>query len=587
MDSNYNASEKSFAKDSELICDLLDTASKALPDKILFKDSSGRTIGYGEAKQLVDSLAGGLSLEGFQAGDRVCLIGEQNNSDWCISYLAILKIGAVVVPLDPGLKIGELLILLKDCEASGIITGGRTIDRFTRLQAEVPSLRKMFLLSRDASSDIPSLRDLIAGGQGQTINPPQINPDSLAILIYTSGTTGKPKGVMLSHANIISDLRAIHKRLTFNSDDVVLSILPLHHTFECTCGFLNSISLGLKIVFARSYKSNELLEDIRTNKVSYMCGVPLLYEKMYYGFKRKIAKSSFIKRGIFKTLFSISSLGRKLNRRWDKRLYRSMREKAGLESLRLLVSGGAALPYEVSRFFNTIGIALMQGYGLSETSPVLSVNSPEQIKLESIGRPLDDVEVRIDKTDSEEEGEIIVRGPMVMLGYYRNASETVKVLRDGWFYTGDIGRMDKDGFLYITGRSKNVIVSAAGKNIHPEEIESLLNESMYIKESLVLGRKIAGSNVEEVAAVIVPDTEILDQMSGAGPDKEQRSLSDIIQAEVNMASSRLADYKRIKKHYICYEELPKTTTKKIKRCLEIDEHGNLYEKKLMSIEPND
>jgi len=587
MDSNYNASEKSFAKDSELICDLLDTASKALPDKILFKDSSGQTVGYGEAKQLVDSMAGGLSLEGFQAGDRVCLIGEQNNSDWCISYLAILKIGAVVVPLDPGLKIGELLILLKDCEASGIIAGGRTIDRFTRLQAEVPSLRKMFLLSRDASSDIPSLRDLIAGGQGQTINPPRVDPDSLAILIYTSGTTGKPKGVMLSHTNIISDLRAIHKRLAFNSDDVVLSILPLYHTFECTCGFLNSISLGLTIVFARSYKSNELLEDIRTNKVSYMCGVPLLYEKMYYGFKRKIAKSSFIKRGIFKTLFSISTLGRKLNRHWDKRLYRSTREKAGLESLRLLISGGAALPHEVSRFFNTIGIALMQGYGLSETSPVLSVNSPEQIKLESIGKPLDDVEVRIDKTDSEEEGEIIVRGPMVMLGYYRNASETVKVLRDGWFYTGDIGRMDKDGFLYITGRSKNVIVSAAGKNIHPEEIETLLNESVYIKESLVLGRKNAGSNVEEVAAVIVPDTETLDQIGDTGSHKERRSLSDIIQAEVNSVCSRLADYKRIKKHYICYEELPKTTTKKIKRCLEIDEHGNLYEKKLMSIEPND
>jgi long-chain acyl-CoA synthetase len=584
MDSIYNASEKSFAKNSELIYDLLDTASKALPDKILFKDSGGRTVSYGEARQLVDNLAAGLMLEGFQVEDRICLIGEQNNSDWCISYLAILKMGAVVVPLDPGLKIGELAVLLKDCEASGIISGGKTIDRFKRLKADIPSLKKIYVLDGGESHAPSSLRDLITMGQGQIPATARVDPDSLAVLIYTSGTTGRPKGVMLSHANILSDLRAIHKRLAFNSDDVVLSILPLHHTFECTCGFLNSISLGLKIVFARSYKSNELLEDIRANKISYMCGVPLLYEKIYYGIKRKIAKSSFVKRGIFKTLFSISSLGRKLKRPWNKRLYRSMREKAGLESLRLLVSGAAALPYEVSRFFNTIGIALMQGYGLSETSPVLSVNSPELIKFASIGKPLDDVEVRIDKTDSEEEGEIIVRGPMVMLGYYNNAPETAKVLRDGWFYTGDIGRMDKDGFLYITGRSKNVIVSAAGKNIHPEEIETLLNESPYIRESLVLGRKIAGSNAEEVAAVIVPDTEAFDQMSGTGSDKEQRSLSNIILAEVNSACSRLADYKRIKKHYIYYDELPKTTTKKIKRCLEIDEHGNLYERKLMSIE---
>jgi len=180
MDSNYNASERSFAKDSELICDLLDTASKTLPAKILFRDSSGRTTSYGEAKQLVDNLARGLSLEGFQAGDRVCLIGGQNNSDWCISYLAILKVGAVVVPLDPGLKIGELLILLKDCEASGIIGGGKTIDMFKRLQAEIPSLRKIFLLNRDEDSDIPSLRDLIAGGQGQTINPPRVYRNPIA-----------------------------------------------------------------------------------------------------------------------------------------------------------------------------------------------------------------------------------------------------------------------------------------------------------------------------------------------------------------------------------------------------------------------
>ncbi|MCK4655427.1 MAG: AMP-binding protein, partial [candidate division Zixibacteria bacterium] len=358
----------------------------------------------------------------------------------------------------------------------------------------------------------------------------------------------------------------------FNIDDVVLSILPLHHAFECTCGFLNSMSLGCKVVFARSYKSTELVEDMRDNGVSYMCGVPLLYEKMYLGFRRKIARSSVFKRGLFKTLFSISAYGQKRHWSWGRGLFKSMRDKAGMGSLRMLVSGGAAIPIEISRFFSAIGIAMLQGYGLSETSPVLSVNPVELNKFDSIGPPLDGVELRIDNPDQSGVGEIVVNGPMVMLGYYKNDAATAAVLRQGWFFTGDVGCVDSDGYMYITGRSKNVIVSAAGKNIHPEEIEALLNESLYILESLVLGRKAPNSNVEDVTAVIVPDLDAM--MEG-----EQRSVRDIIQTEVASVCSRLADFKRIKKYYIRNEELPKTSTRKVKRCLEIDDIGNLFEKK--------
>jgi long-chain acyl-CoA synthetase len=563
----------------KLINDLLNSSAEKYPDKIVFKDSSGRTTTYDSARQSVDNLAHGLVSVGIRAGDKIGLLGEHNCSDWCISYLAILRIGAVVVPLDPSLKIGELVALLSNCEASGIISSVKAIEDLQSIKGDIPSLKHIILLDQEKSQSASSLGNLIDKGKEQTHSFPQVEPGSMAVLIYTSGTTGKPKGVMLSHTNIVTNIMAVHKRLHFNNTDVTLSILPLHHTFECTCGFLNSVALGLTVVFARSYKSNELLEDIRDNNVSFMCGVPLLYEKMYLGFKRKIAKSPILKRMFFKTFNTAASFGLKLNQLWGTALFRSLRTKAGLSSLRMLISGGAALPVKVSHFFNTIGIPMLQGYGLSETSPVIAVNSVEQNKLSSIGRPLDGVEVQIDRPDPHGRGEIVVKGPMIMLGYYKDDDETSKVLKDGWFSTGDIGRIDSDGYMYITGRSKNVIVSSAGKNIHPEEIEVLLNESPYILESLVLGRKVPDSTAEDIIAVIVPDREIIQQEQESGRLKDQISLNDIIQTEVTSVCSRLADFKRIKKHYICYEELPKTTTRKIKRSLEIDADGNLFEKK--------
>jgi long-chain acyl-CoA synthetase len=382
---------------------------------------------------------------------------------------------------------------------------------------------------------------------------------------------------MLSHANIIADIKAIHTRLFFGPEDVFLSILPLHHTFECTCGFLTPMSMGCTIAFARSFKSSELLEDMRASNATVMCGVPLLFEKMYLVFKRKIGKSRALSRSLFRILFSISSYGLKRNSFWGESLFRSLRTKAGLDCLRLLVSGGAALPYEVAHFFNAIGINLVQGYGLSETSPVLSVNSIGDNRFNSIGPPLDGVEVRIDNPDPNGIGEIVIKGPMIMKGYYGNESATAAVLRQGWFFTGDVGHQDSEGYLYITGRSKNVIVSAAGKNIHPEEIEEHLNLSPYILESLVLGRKLPDSNVEDVTAVIVPDRDFI--MQSDDLQNDNRSVEEIIKGEVWDICSRLADYKRVKRFFIRDEELPKTSSQKIKRCLDIDDAGNLFEKK--------
>ncbi|MFH1892312.1 MAG: AMP-dependent synthetase/ligase [Candidatus Zixiibacteriota bacterium] len=575
MNEKQPASINTQHKRWRLICDLLDESSESYSDRVLFKDASGKTITYSETRTAVDNLAMGLILSGLSKGDRVGLLGERNSSDWCISYLSILRIGAVVVPLDSGLKTDELASMLADCGASGIICYGKAVETLKKIRQQVNSLETIIAFDTGRSYGVSTVADLITKGEGQTIKFPTVDPDDLAVLIYTSGTTGKPKGVMLSNRNIVSDIVAVHNTLHFVPEDVFLSVLPLHHTLECTCGFLTPMSKGCKIVFARSYKSSELLEDLRDNRISIMCSVPLIFEKMYLGFQRKVSKISTLRRLMFKVLFRLSAIGLKRYSYWGRSLFRSTRKRAGIDSIRMFVSGGAALPFEVGQFFNALGIVTLQGYGLSETSPALSITPEEKNKIDSIGPPFTGVEMRIDNPDAYGNGEIVAKGPMVMLGYYNNQVATDEVLRDGWFFTGDIGHVDEDGYFHITGRSKNVIVSAAGKNIYPEEIEARLNLSDYILESLVLGRKAPGSNVEDVIAVIVPDQEFISQDANSTGQAAAPSVEEIISSEVKSVSMSLADFKRIKKFYIRTEELPKTSTRKIMRSLKIDADGNL------------
>ncbi len=557
---------------------LLENSAERYPERILFKDASGRETRYSEAATRAHALAKGLVLSGLAASDRIALYGERNSSSWCISYLAILKLGAVVVPLDPGLKESELTSLLSDCSAAGVICSGNKVDDFKRIRRRIDTPETIISLDSGSGFGVASIEDLIRKAKRENIRFTEPDPHELAVLIYTSGTTGRPKGVMLSHWNIVSDILAVHQTLAFYPEDVFLSILPLHHTFECTAGFLTPMSKGCKVVFARSLKSAEIVEDIRENKATIMCGVPLVFEKMYISFKRKIGRSSALRKWLFRTLYSISRLGLKRYSYWGQGLFRSLRHKAGLESLRLLVSGGAALSHDVGEFFNAIGLTLVQGYGLSETAPVLSVNPIERNKWGSIGPPLNGVEMRIDNEDAHGIGEIVVKGPMVMLGYYNDPGSTREVLHSGWFFTGDVGHVDSDGYFHITGRSKNVIVSAAGKNIYPEEIEMMLNSSPYIIESLVLGRR-QKSGAEDVTAVIVPDLEFILQREDLDGHVERQSTHELIEREVRTICTRLADFKRIKKFYIREDDLPKTTTRKVKRFLEIDESGKLVERR--------
>ena len=322
-----------------------------------------------------------------------------------------------------------------------------------------------------------------------------------------------------------------------------------------------------QVVYARSLKSKEILEDIKRNNATIMIGVPLLFEKMYDSMARKIKTAPLVRRFLFKILFGLSWLGWKFGLRLGHGLFKSMRAKAGLSSIRMFVSGGAPLPKNIATFFNLIGFSFLEGYGLTETSPVLTANRIDDIKFGSVGRAISGVEVKINSPDKDGIGEIIARGGNITPGYKDNPAATAELIRDGWLYTGDLGKL-KNGYLYITGRAKNLIVSAAGKNIYPEELEERLSRIDGVLESVVFGRQKEGRQGEEVRAVIVVDLDYfgLSENDGieTGQMEQMRGRIDEAVAELNKS---MASYKRIVGYEMRTDELAKTSKRSIKRFL--------------------
>jgi long-chain acyl-CoA synthetase len=530
--------------------------ARQCPEQIAFKADGGKgqCYTYGEVVSLVGRLAAGLSRPEFAQVELIGILSE-NRPEWGIAYLGILAAGRTVVPIDANLKEDEISFIIQDAGLPIVFVSGRFESM---LHQRHPSVR---ILSFEEDSRY-CWRSLIGSeaATAKTVN-------NTAVLIYTSGTTGTPKAVELTHRNILANLEGISASLQFDRNDVFLSVLPLHHTFEATCGFLTPLMSGSTIVYARSLKSKEILEDIAANRVTLMCGVPLLFEKMYHSMQRKIASASVGRRLLFHTLLGLSAFGWQLGYKLGRTLFRSLRRKAGLDSIRMFVSGGAALPPRIARFFNLIGFDFLQGYGMTECSPVLSVNRPDDIKFGSVGPPLANMTVKIHNPDADGVGEIIVKGDNVTPGYRGNPEKTAELIVDGWLHTGDLGRLH-DGHLWITGRRKNVIISAAGKNIYPEELEEKLLESNYVLEAVVFGRRKEGKQGEEVRALIVPDTKQLEAdfgISAESPDMEavEKIIADVVR-EVN---ERVADYKRITGFDLQLEELEKTSTKKVKRYL--------------------
>ncbi len=553
--------------------DMLEQSSRLFGDRDAFwiKAGGGNYTGitYTAFKKDVEALGTAFMQLGLKGGS-IAVLGE-NRYEWCVTYLAAVNGTGIIVPLDKELPVFELENLLVRSKASAIVFSGKHEKDMRQIASTISSVK--YYINMDAAQDeqgFLSFRRLLSAGKellekgDRSFIDAGVDAEALNILLFTSGTTDLAKGVMLSHKNICTDITSVCSILRIDYNDSVLSILPLHHTYECTCGFLLMLYNGCRISFTEGLK--HIAKNLRETSPTILLAVPLILEGMY----KKIWEQAAKKRGMtakLKIALKISSiLYNVLKIDVRRKLFNQVHENIG-GRIRLVVSGAAAIEPKVSKGFRALGITVLQGYGLTECAPIVTVNQEGAFRDDSIGLLLPGMEARIDSPNSEGVGELVVKGGNVMLGYYENLLATEKVLKDGWFYTGDLCRMDPSGFYYITGRKKNVIVTKNGKNIYPEEVEAYLNKSLYILESLVWGKHDEASEETFVYAQIVPSLENIGEKLGK-QDLTPEEIFKVIDAEVKAINRSMPLYKHIRRFTVREEEFVKTSTKKIKRYVE-------------------
>jgi len=518
-------------------------------------DGRWQGISYGTLRETSCRLAAGLADNGFQAGNHAALLAS-SSFQWVAAYLGILKAGGVVVPIDRELKDMEVRHILVHSETRVLFIEGDRLDMVLGMAGELTELRLIVVLPTAGAPPpgIPGVSPCTIlpydGLLRETPCPPTVrSPEDTALILYTSGTTGRSKGVMLSHANIVSNILASVAHLGVDQSIHTLSFLPINHIFEQVCSILLPLSLGGRISFCESLK--KLGENLTEVKPTFFVGVPAVYRMILGRIMKKIEEDT-----LSRLLFSFSAT-RPL-------VASKVRKKLGGGTI--FISGGAALDPAIAAGFARFGITLFQGYGITETSPVIAAESWHGMRLGSVGRVLAGIEVRIDAPNGEMVGEILVRGPNVMQGYFKDPQATTENIVGGWYRTGDLGRLDDDGFLSICGRVKSLIVTPNGRNVYPEEIENEILKSPYIAEVLVYAHKY-GPAAEEIRAVARPNQEALDEYASKQrrAPLSGRETETLMREEIFSACERLAPYKRVKHITIRHEEFPKTTTRKIKR----------------------
>lgn len=521
------------------------------------KEIKYKNITYRQLNEHVDSLGTKFLQMGLK-DKRIAIIGK-NRYEWVVTYLATINGTGIVVPLDKGLPEQEIESSLERSQANVIVFE----EQYSEMMEHIKENNKTNVtedICMDKQEKYPYLYDLIKEGkelldQGnrEFLDTP-ISSEKMCILLFTSGTTSKSKAVMLSHKNIASNIYSMTKSEDIRSTDTNIAFLPFHHTFGST-GILMFLSRGATNVFCDG------LRHIQKNLVEYQVStfvcVPLLIESIYKKIWQEIEKTGQTKKVKFGMKLSKFLLKFGIDIR--AKLFKQIIDKLG-GKIRSVISGASGLDPKVAEGFRAFGISVVQGYGLTETSPVLAAESAEAYKAGSTGLPMPDVEIKIDNPNESGIGEIIAKGPNIMLGYYENEEETNKVLKDGWFYTGDLGYIDNEGFLFITGRQKNVIVLKNGKNIYPEEIETLINNLPYVEESMVYGKEKDDDLIASVKIVYNKD-----YMNSHYPEKSEEEIKNIIWEDIKKINKTMPNYKHIKNLIITDEEMIKTTTAKIKR----------------------
>ena len=509
---------------------------------VQIKNSTERVYKYSDVYDYVTKIAKHLNELGLKKGDKVAILGE-NSAEWAISYFAIQWAGCIAVPLDARGDMKTLKYILDFASTKAIFTTKNFESVISEFLQQSDSLKNLLLLE-----EIDEITVKYEYGLQKTA----VKPDDLCEILFTSGTTGNPKGVMLTHKNIMSNIEDIYSILDINPGDRILSILPIHHAYEKTGGFLSTFYSGVTIYHGSGLLNpREMLNDLKYVKPTVWINTPLILEKLFSRIKRELENQSGLK-GLIIKLLPKKTIGKKI------------KKELGLDKLKLLVSGGAALPQWVSNGLEDLSFQLIQGYGLSETSPLITANPPSNPRNSSVGMVIPSDEVEIRETDSDGNGEIYVKGPNVMIGYYNNQEATKEVLSpDGWLNTGDIGYFDEDGYLYLTGRKKYVIVTPGGKNVFPEELEQKFLKSPLIEEIMVFS-----PDDKEIQAIIYPNLdEIKEIIESSEVSYQDHKVWDLINKTVKQINSDTEAYKKISNFAIKTEEFDKTSTRKIKRFL--------------------
>ena len=540
--------------------DMLEKTAVKNSTKTAFKvkNSNGKIINksYIDFKNDVQSLATKLMEMGMK-NQRIAVMGK-NSYSWAISYLAATIIG-IVVPIDKEASKENVKEFLNVSNSKAIIADDKYLNEIFEFKSELKN--ETMLIDMQNTSKYMNLSDLIADGKklidegNSEYENIKINPDEMKILLFTSGTTGNSKAVMLSHKNICSNIVSIASIVKVDNATRVLSILPLHHTYECTIGYLLVVYGGGTICYCEGLRY--ITKNIQEYQPTFILCVPLLLENVY---KKviKTLKSSLPEKYTKDESKIIDNLPFYLKGIVKNKVKKSLGGK-----IKTFIVGAAAIKPDLVEAFFKLGIKVLQGYGLTECSPLVAGNNDFYYKAASCGMPIPNVEYKIDNPNDEGVGEIIVKGPNVMLGYYENEEATKNVLKDGWFHTGDLGYVDDEEFLYISGRSKNMILTKNGENIYPEEIENILNDDDLIEESLVIGTSNGKDDVQ-VKAKIFPNIEAIKEYLGNKfPTKEE--ISKILNEAVKKANAKLPNFKHIKSFKIMDEDFERTTTNKVKR----------------------
>jgi long-chain acyl-CoA synthetase len=513
------------------------------------------SLNYTESLKLIEAAARWLHSKGIRRGDRIAVTGK-NAPEWTVAYLAILFAGAVVVPIDYQLKNEEIDLLIKASGSRMLFVDEEKHDYYVQNPVK---LEAVLSLKKGLGTYVYDL-------DGPEADIEQAEELDLAAILYTSGTMGNPKGVMLSHTNLVSDCYlAQGTPLIVLHTDVFYAILPIHHAYTMLAVFIEAISTGAEVVFGKRMVTSQILRDLKEAQITMLLAVPMLFNKVLAGILRGIKDKGPVAYGLISCLMGISGTIKKVFKvNPGKKMFKFVLDKASLTSMRICICGGGPLAPSVFKKYNQLGIDFVQGYGLTETSPIITINPIEQYKETSVGRICPGVDMKILNPDERGIGEVIVKGSMVMMGYYNMPEETAAAFTpDGYFKTGDLGYMDKENYLYLTGRAKNTIVTEGGKNVYPEEIENEFQLFEEIDQILIRGFvQDTKMKTEGIEALVYPNPEFKDEKGEIPSAEAMKSRVDKIITEVNQ---RLQPYQKINKFEILNKPMEMTTTKKIKR----------------------